>query len=397
MAFDVRRLAVAINGFCTFLNLYSPQALLPELSREFGATAAEISTIMTASTLAVALTAPVTGAIADMLGRKRVIAFALFAVSIPTVMLTLAPDVHAIAVWRFVQGLFLPAVFAVTVAYIGDEWPPAEVAGVTGLYVTGSSVGGFAGRMVPGALADLVGWRYAFLVLAAMTLIAAVAILFMLPREKRFVRSTGLRASAAQMLRHLRNPQLIATFAVGFGTLFNFIATFTYISFHLAAPPYNFSSTLLGGLFFTYLGGTAVAPWTGRLIARFGRRDFVLRCVAVWSAGVLLLLAPSLPVILAGLTVCATCGMLCQAISTGYIAVIARQGRSSAVGLYVTCFYAGGSVGAFLPGLTWARAGWPAVVAMLIAMQIIMACIVAFAWARDPTPGSGRGGHSRAA
>lgn len=390
MAFDVRRLAVAINGFCTFLNLYSPQALLPELGREFGASAAAISTIMTASTLAVALTAPVTGAIADMLGRKRVITFALFAVSFPTVMLTFAPDVHAIAVWRFIQGLFLPAIFAVTVAYIGDEWPPNEVAGVAGVYVTGSSIGGFAGRMVPGVLADLVSWRSAFLVLAAMTLIAAVAILFMLPQEKRFVRSEGLRASLAQMLRHLRNPQLIATFAVGFGTLFNFIATFTYISFHLAGPPYNFSSTWLGALFLTYLGGTAMTPWTGRLIARFGRRNFVLRVVAVWIAGALLLLSPSLALIIAGLVVCATCGMLCQSVSTGYIAVIAKQGRSSAVGLYVTCFYVGGSVGAFLPGLTWSSAGWPSVVAMLVAMQVIMGCIVAFAWTPDRARGSGR-------
>jgi predicted MFS family arabinose efflux permease len=387
MSLDLRRLAVAINGFCTFLNLYSPQALLPELSREFGATAAEISAIMTASTLAVALTAPVTGAIADVFGRKRVIALALFAVSVPTVMLTLAHDVHTIAVWRFVQGLFLPGIFAVTVAYIGDEWPPNEVAGVTGLYVTGSSIGGFAGRMVPGALADLVGWREAFLVLAAMTLVAAVAILFMLPRERRFVRSEGLAASAAQMLRHLRNPQLIATFAVGFGTLFNFIATFTYVSFHLAAPPYNFSSTWLGALFFTYLGGTAMTPWTGRLIARYGRRNFVLRVIAVWILGALMLLAPGLPLIIAGLVVCATAGMLCQSVSTGYIAVSAKQGRSSAVGLYVTCFYVGGSVGAFLPGLTWASLGWPGAVAMAIAMQVIMAGVVWFFWTRDPARG----------
>jgi MFS transporter, YNFM family, putative membrane transport protein len=387
MTVDLRRLAVAINGFCTFLNLYSPQALLPELSREFGATAAEISTIMTASTLAVALTAPVTGAIADVFGRKRVIAFALFAVSVPTVMLTLAHGVHEIAFWRFVQGLFLPAIFAVTVAYIGDEWPPGEVAGVTGVYVTGSSIGGFAGRMVPGALADLVGWRPAFLVLAAMTLLAAVAILFMLPRERRFVRSEGFRASAVQMLRHLRNPQLIATFAVGFGTLFNFIATFTYVSFHLAAPPYNFSSTALGALFFTYLGGTLMTPWTGRLIARYGRRNFVLRVIAVWIAGALLLLAPGVPLILAGLVVCATCGMLCQSVSTGYIAMSAKQGRSSAVGLYVTCFYVGGSVGAFLPGLTWQSLGWPGAVAMAIAMQVIMACVVGFFWTRDPARG----------
>lgn len=387
MTVDYRRLAVAINGFCAFLNLYSPQALLPELSREFGASAAEISTIMTASTLAVALTAPITGAIADVFGRKRLITFALFAISFPTVMLVMAHDVHGFAFWRFVQGLFLPPIFAVTVAYIGDEWPPAEVAGVAGIYVTGSSIGGFAGRMVPGALADYTGWRSAFLLLAATTLIAGVAILFLLPREKKFVRSEGFGASAAQMLRHLRNPQLVATYAVGFGTLFNFIATFTYISFHLAAPPYNFSSTLLGALFFTYLGGTAVAPWTGRLIGRFGRRNFVLGVIAVWIGGAVLLLAPQLTVIILGLLACATCGMLCQTVSTGYIAVIAKEGRSSAVGLYVTCFYVGGSVGAFLPGLAWASAGWPATVAMLICMQIIMACIVGSAWTRGPARG----------
>jgi YNFM family putative membrane transporter len=385
MAFDLRRVAVAVNGFCTFLNLYSPQALLPELSREFGASPAEISTIMTAGTLAVALTAPITGTVADVLGRKWVITAALFAVSIPTVMLTLAPGVHEIAVWRFIQGLFLPPVFAVTVAYIGDEWPPAEVAGVTGIYVMGSSFGGFCGRMVPGALADLAGWRNAFLVLAAITLIASVAVAFMLPRETKFVRSEGLRASATQMLRHLRNPQLVATYAVGFGTLFNFIATFTYVSFHLAAPPYNFSSTQLGAIFVTYIGGTLIAPWTGRLIAQFGRRDFVLRVIAVWIGGALLLLAPQVVVILAGLVVCATCGMLCQTVSTGYVTLIAKEGRSSAVGLYVTCFYIGGSVGAFLPGLTWTSGGWPAAVAMLIVMQAIMAGIVGLTWARGRT------------
>ncbi len=385
MAFDLRRLAVALSGFCTFLNLYSPQALLPELSREFGASPAEISTIMTAGTLAVALTAPITGTIADVLGRKRLITAALFALSVPTLLVVFAPDVHSIVVLRFVQGLCLPPIFAVTVAYIGDEWPPAAIAGVTGIYVMGSSIGGFCGRIIPGMLADLAGWRSAFAVLAAMTLAAAVAVAFLLPRETRFVRSEGLAASAAQMLRHFRNPQLIATFAVGFGTLFNFIATFTYVSFHLAAPPYNFSSTLLGALFFTYLGGTLIAPWTGRLIARFGRRDFMLGVIAVWIAGALLLLAPQTAMIFAGLLVCATCGMLCQTVSTGYVTLIAKEGRSSAVGLYVTCFYIGGSVGAFLPGLTWDSAGWPAAVGMSIAMQVIMALIIGLAWTRGPT------------
>ena len=127
MTFDLRRLAIAINGFCTFLNLYSPQALLPELSREFGATAAQISTIMTASTLAVALTAPVTGAIADVFGRKRLITAALFAVSIPTVMLVFASDVvkkgwlavHILMIFTGYAALFLS--FGASILYLMQE------------------------------------------------------------------------------------------------------------------------------------------------------------------------------------------------------------------------------------------------------------------------------------
>jgi predicted MFS family arabinose efflux permease len=380
MAFDHRKTAVAAAGFCSFLNLYSPQALLPELAREFGVGAVDISAVMTASTLAIALTAPFTGAVADVIGRKRLIAAAMLAIVIATAGASFASNVTALIAWRFIQGLLLPPIFAVTVAYIGDEWPRREVAGVAGIYVTGSSLGGFGGRFIPGVLADQVGWRGAFLALAGLSLAGAIVVIALLPQERGFVRSEGLRASGAQMLRHLANPQLLATYAIGFGVLFNFIAVFTYVSFLLAAPPYGFSSTLLGAVFVTYLGGAAVAPMTGWAAARLGRRRFIIVILAIWVTGTLLLLARPIAGIMAGLTLCAVCGMLCQTLSTGYVTAIAKEGRSSAVGLYVMFFYIGGSVGAFLPGLAWNAAGWTACVAMVIAMLIAMVAIAAMAY-----------------
>jgi MFS transporter, YNFM family, putative membrane transport protein len=382
MAVDPRKIAVAIAGFCTFLNLYSPQALLPALAWEFGVGAAEISTIMTASTLAIALTAPFTGAIADVLGRKRVIAAAMLAVVVPTIGAAFAPDVQALVVWRFIQGLLLPPIFAVTVAYIGDEWPATQVAGVAGIYIAGSSLGGFCGRFLPGLLSDLISWRAAFLALAGLSFVGALALALLLPREKRFVRSPGLSASARGMLRHLRNPQLLATYGIGFGVLFNFIAVFTYVSFHLAAAPYHFSSTLLGLIFVTYLAGTVVAPMTGWMVARLGRQRFILALIAAWAGGALLTLLPPIAAIIAGLTLCAGCGMLCQTVATGYVTEIANEGRSSAVGLYVTSFYAGGSMGAFLPGLVWERGGWPATIALVVTMLAAMALIATLAYRR---------------
>jgi MFS transporter, YNFM family, putative membrane transport protein len=380
MIINFRYLAVASTGFCAFVNLYAPQALLPSLAREFGVGATTISTIMTASTFAIALTAPFTGAIADVLGRKRVITAAMFAVVVPTTFVALAADVNQLILWRFVQGLLLPPIFAVTVAYIGDEWPARQAVGVAGIYTAGASLGGFAGRFLTGLLADLFGWRLAFLSLAALTLLGAISIALMLPRESKFVASTGFVSSIVQMLRHLQNRQLLAIYAVGFGVLFNFIATFTYISFHLAAPPYNFSATLLGAIFVTYLVGVVAAPTAGRAVGRFGRRDFITGVIGVWMCGAALLLVPSIIAIMAGLALCAGCGLLCQAVSTGYVTTNVRQGRSSAVGLYVSCFYIGGSLGAFLPGLAYEHAGWPGCVAMVGAMLTVMGLIVRLAW-----------------
>jgi MFS transporter, YNFM family, putative membrane transport protein len=382
MAIDFRRFAVAITGFCTFLNLYAPQALLPELSREFGVGPAEISTMITAGTLAIALTAPFTGAIADVLGRKRLITAAMFAAAVPTVMVALSSDIHAIVVWRFIQGLMLPPIFTVALAYVGDEWPPAQVAGVAGIYVAGSSIGGFCGRLIPGVLSGMIDWRASFLVLAAISLFGAIVVVMTLPHERRFRRSEGFVASGRQMLRHICNPQLIAIYAVGFGVLFNFIAVFTYVSFHLAAPPYDFTPAKLGLLFVTYLAGACCAPLTGWAATRFGRRRLVLGVMIMWAAGLALLLAAPVSVIVLGLVLCAACGMVCQAVSTGYVTATAHEGRSSAVGLYVSSFYIGGSVGGFVPGLAWSFAGWPGVVALAAAVLAIIATIVATVWPR---------------
>src|ERR1051325_10338321 len=174
--FSARHLAVGLAGYCAFINLYSPQSILPLLSGEFGATAAQVSTIITVSTLAVPLTAPFTGAVADVLGRKRVIVAAMFVLVVPTLMVAWSTSLSSLIFWRAVQGLVLPPIFAVTIAYIGDEWPPAEATRAAGIDSSGSSLGGFSGRLVTGIVADLIGWRAGFVTLAFIALAGALVV-----------------------------------------------------------------------------------------------------------------------------------------------------------------------------------------------------------------------------
>ena len=380
MLVDRRRIAVAFCAIGAFLHLYAPQAVLPTIAGDYGVGAADASLIITAGTLAVAATAPFTGALSDVIGRKRLIVVALALLLIPATMTALAGSLNELIFWRFVHGLLLPPIFAVTIAYVGDEWPPAEANGVFGVYASASAVGGFLGRFIPGMLTEHFGWRGGFLALAGGSVICLVMVAWLLTPERKFVRATNFGASLRQMVAHLRNPRLLATYAVGFGVLFNFIATFTYLSFHLAAPPFNRSPAFLGSVFVVYLFGSVAALYLGRAIAWLGRRNFVLCVLGVWACGMLVSLIPSITAIVISLIVASTCGILTQASSTSFVATTAKTGTSAAVGLYVTSFYIGGTFGGWLPGLAYEAGGWPYSLALVLGMLSIMAAIVATFW-----------------
>jgi predicted MFS family arabinose efflux permease len=268
----------------------------------------------------------------------------------------------------------------VTLAYIGDEWPGDEIAGVTAAYIAAGGLGGFLGRFVSGVVADHGGWRAVFWIYAAVTGLSAAYVACALPRERNFVRAEGLRHSGRLALGHFFNPPIVATFAMGFGVLFAFVAPFTYVNFYLAAPPFELSTSALGSIFVVYLLAVVVTPMTGRWAGLIGRRALVISAVAIWCVGLLITLVPWLPAIIAGLAITSVSGFVCQAAATGLLAQRAEAARSSALGLYVACYYLGGSAGATVPAPVWERAGWPGCVALVILVLAAMAALVARFW-----------------
>jgi MFS family permease len=88
--------------------------------------------------------------------------------------------------------------------------------------------------------------------------------------------------------------------------LFTLVATFTYVTFHLAAPPYNLSTAALAWLFSVYLVGAAVTPIAGRWTDTRGHRAALGRAVSIGLTGGLFLLTPWLVTIMLGLALVAT-------------------------------------------------------------------------------------------
>ena len=113
--------------------------------------------MVTASTLGVALAAPLIGRIADRVGRKRVIVLSALTLGIATLLTATSTSLAALLFWRFLQGVATPGVFSVTTAYVHDEWPAGRAASAISAYVSGTIVGGFSGRVIAGFAAEHLG------------------------------------------------------------------------------------------------------------------------------------------------------------------------------------------------------------------------------------------------
>lgn len=372
--------ALGLAGFCSFLGFYATQPLLPTLERAFAASKAEAALTVSAPLIAVALASPFSGLAARRFGHRRTIVASLLALAAPMLLAATAPSVPALVAWRFVYGLAVPGIYAVTIAFLAETWPPATLGRAISSLLTGNIVGGFSGRFLSGLVAEHAGWRAAFVVLGLVTAVAAAIAARLLPgRGAR--RAAGPPAPRARVPDVLGEPRLLATFAVGFMVLFTLVATFTYVTFHLAAPPFELGAADLSWLFSVYLVGAVVTPFAGRWIDAVGSRRAITAALAASVLGAGLTFAPSVAGVVAGLTVISSAIFVCQAAATTYLRTAAPpRARDAASGLYLSIYYLGGAAGGVVPALAWRMGGWTACVALVVLVQLGTIVLVRRYW-----------------
>jgi YNFM family putative membrane transporter len=375
---------VFVCGLVAFLTLYATQPLLPLLEDLFHASKSAVGWTVSASTLGVAISAPLLGMFTERMNRKRVILVSILLLVVPTCAAATSTSLGWLIFWRWLQGLITPGVFATTIAYITENWPPTAVAPVMSIYVSGTALGGFSGRAITGVMADHAGWRSSFVLLGVISLCGAAFVAWLLPDQPR-TRFQGMRPAFSRlflpMLGHLRNPRLLTTYLVGFNVLFSLVGVFTYITFYLAAPPFSLSTAKLSLLFVVYLVGLVATPLAGALLPRVGLRTGITGSILLSLAGVLLTLVPSVVVVVAGLALCCTGVFISQSCATSFLREAAPEAsRASAVGMYVACYYIGGTVAGVAPSLVWKLGGWMACAAMIAIIDVISIVIARRGW-----------------
>lgn len=364
-------ITVLITGALAFVQVYSIQSILPVLMQEYHVSAAAVGSTVGATIFAVSIMSPFMGMISDALGRKRFIVGSILFIAVPTILLAFSHSIEMLWWLRFAQGLAVPGITVVLLAYIGEEFSGAERVKLMTFFVSGTVLGGFLGRFILGYLTEFMSWRHGFMVMGMVSLLGAFMVWYNLPKSAKFVAKPQIHTAMITLWHHLHNRHIQAACALGFCVLFSLVGCFTYINLYLDRPPYSLSSAQLADIFAVYLIGMIITPLSARLIVRFGTNFTVLLAMSMSIIGMLMTLLHPLWLIVLALAFMSSGIFITQSATISYISSNVSEGRSLASGLYYMIYYAGGFTGSWLCGHAFEEGGWFMTTVTLVAVQLL--------------------------
>ncbi|MFE0345852.1 MFS transporter [Streptomyces griseoluteus] len=351
--------ALFLAGVATFALLYSTQALLPLISDDYGVAAGEASWTVAAATGGLALFVLPMSALSERFGRRTVMTASLMVAVGVGLLVPFAPSIGALVALRAVQGAALAGLPASATAYLAEEVRPKALVTAIGLFVAGNSVGGMSGRVITGWVAQEWGWRIAVGVIGLVAVGCAVAFRLLLPAPRHFeAGSLRPRVLARAVRDHLSSPLLRRLYVIGALFMTVFGGVYTVIGYRLTEAPFSLPQGIIGSVFLVYLVGTVSASSAGRLVGRLGRRGALYTAAATTAAGLLLSLAPVLPLVLLGLVLITAGFFAGHAVASSAVGKTATHGRAQATALYQSSYYIGSSAGSTVGALAFHSGGW---------------------------------------
>jgi DHA1 family inner membrane transport protein len=285
--------ALALGGFAIGTTEFVTMGLLPDIARGIGESIPRTGHVISAYALGVVVGAPVIVSLGARLPRRELAIGLVLALGAGNAVTALAHGYWPVMAARFLAGLPHGAYFGVA-SLIAASLVPAERKGraVSGVML-GLSVATVAGVPASTWLGQGLGWRSAYWLVVAITVVTAVLLLAVVPH------SPGNRqATVVNELRALRRPQVLYAVSagmVGFGGIF---AMYSYVA-PLVTREAGLGRSAIPWFLLAFGIGSVAGAWlAGRLADWDVERSVVTGFVVVTLVLVLVWLLAGVPVAL---------------------------------------------------------------------------------------------------
>ncbi len=369
--------ALFVAGFSAFAMLYVAQGTLPDVSSAFRVSPATAALTVSLTTLPLALGVVFAASVSERRGRRGLLVGSLLAAAGTTLVTGLSPSFGVLLGLRVLTGLALAGLPAVAMAYIVEEVEAGNLGSTMGLYISGTGLGGLAGRLLGGLLAGLYDWRVGTAAVGLIALAGSVYVARALPASRHFVsQPERLWSQVSKSRVHLADPVLRRLFVCGFMLMGAMVAFFNFLQYRLEAPPFDMTAGSAALVFLLYLAGTVSANWLGGQTDRRSRRGVLLLSVLLMLTGVLLTLPARLSTVLLG-TGLVTFGFFgAHATASGWVGAQATHRRAQASSLYLLFYHLGSSLLGFVGGIAYGDGAWGGLVG-LVAGAVVLAMLAA--------------------
>ncbi|MEM2843162.1 MAG: MFS transporter [Candidatus Bathyarchaeia archaeon] len=197
--------------FCLSMFRISIGVLIPETALTFSLSEVEVSIVLSAYLVAMALVMGLSGFISDKLGKKLIMALGLLMVSVGVFIGSFSHTFNLIVASTFIAGLgagfYTPALYA----YIGEVLPSSK-GFLTGLTNSVYAFGGFFGPLIFSLITEKYNWRMAMLFLAFLSLISFIVI-WLIPCDKSVFKQKAIPYKSILMDKNIALITIALTIA----------------------------------------------------------------------------------------------------------------------------------------------------------------------------------------
>ncbi|EAZ85953.1 MFS transporter [Lysinibacillus fusiformis] len=337
------------TGMVVMSSLYLTIPLISLFSDYFNISLVQAGFTSSVFSLGFALGCFFYGAISEKYGRKNVIVFGLFSLSMITLLLGLVNDFSIILLLRGIQGLAAATFSPVALAYTLEVFPNDRKVGAIGFISTGFLVAGIVGQVFSGYVSEHSHWHVIFYVLAAVYLITALLVVWILPKGVLQNESKNIWAPLKRIGIIFTNRNLIFSYIISFVLLMSFVSMYIILGAYLTSDSFGMNSQNLIYIRAFGIVGMVMSPFAGKLAKRFNVL-FVLKmalCLSIISLTVMSLIST-----IAGLTIISILfvGGIALAVPS-LVTLVSQLGWNMggiAVSMYTVILFAGTSIAPFI-------------------------------------------------
>ncbi|SNT57528.1 Multidrug resistance protein [Bacillus sp. OK838] len=387
-------LALAISAFAIGTTEFISVGLLPLISKDLHITVTTAGLTVSLYALGVMFGAPILTSLTSNMSRKTLLLWIMVVFIAGNALAASATTVGVLLIARVISALAHGIFMSIGATIAADLVPENRRASAIAIMFTGLTVATVTGVPFGTFIGQQFGWRFAFIIIVAIGLIAFIGNSILVPSDLRKAARTTFR----DQIKLVTNGRLLLVFiitALGYGGTF---VVFTYLS-PLLQEVTGYKEGTVALILLVYGVAIAIGNTLG---GKFANRNPInaLFYMFLIQAIVLVVLTFTAPFKIAGLITIILMGLFAFMNVPGlqvYVVMLAERFVPSAVdvasAINIAAFNAGIAIGAYLGGVITDSIGL--IHTAWIGGVMVFAAVVLTAWSRaleskDRSKGTGK-------